>query len=183
MTLDRQARAASRLAALMVVLLAGLPERMRAQQSVTVTVTADVSNTLLAVLALNDLAFGTVIGGTPVTINPRTSSAAGKYELHGAKKAQFNATFTLPAVLQAGAGGPTMPISFSTTSGCQRATDVQATCTVYDPHTALIQRIDNKNPPNDTYYVWLGGTVSPAVGQQAGVYQGTVTLSAFYTGL
>ena len=68
-------------------------------------------------------------------------------------------------------------------SACRRNQAAQAGCTRYNPATALVQRIRNQAVPNDTYFVWLGGTVSPAAGQHAGVYRGTITISAYYTGL
>lgn len=154
-----------------------------AQQTATMTALADVSNVALAAVNLADLGFGTVLPGTPVTVDPRTSTAAGKFELHGARNAQFSASFTLPAVLQAGVGGPTMPIAFGATSGCHDARDRQNQCTLYDPRTPLVQRLRNNVPPNNTYFVWLGGTVTPGATQGAGVYQGTITITASYTGL
>ncbi len=155
----------------------------RAQQTAFITAAAEVSFVNLSALNVADLAFGTVVPGTPVTVNPRTSTAAGKFVLHGARNAQFSATFTLPAVLRAGVGGPTMPIAFGATSGCHDNRDRQNQCTLYDPRTPLVQRIRNVVPPNDTYFVWIGGTVTPGAGQAAGVYQGTITVTASYTGL
>jgi hypothetical protein len=58
----------------------------------------------------------------------------------------------------------------------------QGGCTQYNPSTALVRRIRNQNPPNNTFFVWLGGTVNPAVGQHTGVYLGNVTMTVAYTG-
>ncbi len=182
MTPGRARRAAAALAAVALCAVAGAGAA-RAQQTASITATVDVSFVLLSAANVADLAFGTVVPATPLTVNPRTSTAAGKFELHGARNAQFSATFTLPAVLRAGVGGPTMPIAFGATSGCHDNRDRQNQCTVWDPRTPLVQRIRNAPPPNDTYFVWLGGTVSPAAAQAAGVYQGTITITASYTGL
>ncbi len=158
-------------------------EGARAQQFAVMTATVDVSFVNLSAANAADLAFGTVVPGTPVTVNPRTSTAAGKFVLHGARNAQFSATFTLPGVLQAGVGGPTMPIAFGATAGCHDNRDRQNQCTLWNPSTPLVQRIRNTPPPNDTYFVWIGGTVSPGPTQGPGVYQGTITITAAYTGL
>jgi hypothetical protein len=45
-----------------------------------------------------------------------------------------------------------------------------------------VQRIRNQNYPNNTFYVWIGGTVSPSAAQNPGVYLGTIQLSVAYTG-
>ncbi len=155
----------------------------RAQGTAALSALADVSVVALSTLNVANLAFGTVVAGTPLTINPRSSTSAGKFELHGARNAQFSATFTLPTQLQAGAGGPTMAVSFGAGAGCHYDRDQQNKCTLFDPSTPLVQRLRNNPPPNDTYFVWLGGTVSPTPTQQGGVYQGTITITAVYTGL
>jgi hypothetical protein len=159
------------------------PEAARAQVTGSITAIADVNNTALSVATLAELTFGTVVPGSPITVDPSTSTVAGKFELHGARNAQFNATFTLPTVLQAGAGGPTMPVTFGSGAGCHYNRDQQNRCVAFDPSTPLVQRLRNNPPPNDSYFVWIGGTVSPGPTQSAGVYQGTITITAVYTGL
>lgn len=182
MTWPRRVRALPALAGVLACALAQAGTA-RAQVTATITALADVSNTALAVTNLADLGFGTVVPGTPVTVDPATSTVAGKFELHGARNAQFSASFVLPAILQAGAGGPTMPVSFGAGSGCQYDRDMQNKCAPFDPRTALVRRLRNNPPPNDTYYVWIGGTVSPGAAQSPGVYQATITITAVYTGL
>lgn len=182
MTARRRNRPALPAAALALALAAGLPGSLRGQTA-SIPMTAEISTTALSVVSLHNLTFGTVVPGTPVTINPRTSANAGKFEFHGNRNAQFHADFSLPVQLTTGPGGYTMPITFSTTSACRRNTDAVGGCTYYNPATPLVQRIRNRVPPNDTYFVWIGGTVSPAAGQHPGVYRGTLTISAYYTGL
>ena len=182
MTWPRRVRA---LPALAGVLACALTQAgtARAQATATITALAEVSNVALAVASLRDLGFGTVVPGAPVSVSPATSAVAGKFELHGARNAQFSATFTLPTALQAGLGGPTMPIAFGAGAGCHYDRDQQSKCATFNPASGLIQRIRNNPPPNDSYFVWIGGTVTPGASQAAGVYQGTVTLTASYTGL
>ncbi len=144
-----------------------------------------IDNTALIAAQVNDLDFGVVIPGTPTSVNPKTSALAGKYVLHGTRNAEIQISFVLPSVLQVGPW--TMPISFADDPvagrmGCHRNQDQQNNCTRYTPTGPLVVRIRNGPPPQNTFYVWIGGTVSPAVGQQPGIYRGTVTMSAVYTG-
>ncbi len=167
---------------LALCLEAGAPVAGRAQSG-SVLATATISTTALTVLGVGDLSFGNVLPGVPVTVNPKTSSTTGKFEFHGNKNAQINVSFAFPAQLSTGMGGWTMPIAFGATSGCENNQDKQNACAVYDPSTPLVVRLRNQNAPGDTYFVWLGGVVSPAAGQHAGVYIGTITVTAYYTGL
>jgi len=157
--------------------------RPRGAQNASITAAATVSQTALSVVAIANTRFGTVTPGTPVTINPQTSANAGEFEFHGNRNAQINATFTLPTQLTTGTGGYTMPITFGANTACRRNTAVQGGCTRFNPATGFTARLRNQNPPNDTYFVWMGGTVSPAAGQHPGVYRGTITVTAAYTGL
>ena len=146
--------------------------------------TARIDNTAVTVGQLNGLDFGPVVPGTPTTVAPRTATA-GKFVVHGTKNAEVRISFALPAVLQTGVF--TMPISFANDPvagqmGCHRNQDQQKNCVGFSPSAPLLIRIRNNPPPQNTYYVWIGGTVSPALGQAPGLYTGTVTLTAVYTG-
>ena len=145
---------------------------------------AVIDNTALTVAQVNGLDFGAVIPGTPFTIAPK-NPLAGKFVIHGAKNAEVSITFALPGVLTTGA--LTMPISFANDPvagpmGCHRNTDQQTNCTAYTPSTPLVVRIRNNAPPQNTFYVWIGGKVSPAAAQPPGVYTGVITMSTVYTG-
>jgi hypothetical protein len=173
-------------AALLLALLAALalPGRLLGQVTASLGATLLIDNTALTIAQVNQLDFGIVVPGTPTTVGPKTA-LAGKFVLHGAKNAEARITFTLPTALTV--GPYSMPISFADDPiagkfGCHRNQDQQANCTAYTPSTALIVRIRNNAPPQNTFYVWLGGKVSPAVGQQPGIYTGLVTMSAVYTG-
>jgi hypothetical protein len=169
---------------LSLLTVAAAPHIARAQATASFTASAIIDNTAVTIGQLNGLDFGTVLPGTPMTIGPQTA-LAGKFVLHGLKNAEVRITFTLPSLLQAGTR--TMPISFADDPvlgkmGCHRNQDQQGNCTAYTPSTALLARIRNNAPPQNTFFVWIGGKVSPAVGQQPGIYTGLVTMSAAYTG-
>lgn len=169
-------------AALVLFMPSGANAQATAPASFIATTTID--NTGLTVGQLNGLDFGVVTPGTPVTIGPK-SALAGKFVIHGVKNAEVQISFVLPTVLQVGT--QTMPISFADDPvagkmGCTRNQDQQANCTTYTPSTVMLARIRNNAPPQNTFYVWIGGKVSPAVGQLPGTYTGAVTMSAVYTG-
>lgn len=146
--------------------------------------TAVIDNTAVTIGQLNGLDFGIVVPGTPTTIGPKTA-LAGKFVIHGSKNAEVRVTFALPTLLTVGSNS--MPISFADDPvagklGCHRNQDQQNNCTTYTPSTSLLVRIRNNPPPQNTFFVWIGGQVSPAVGQPPGTYTGIVTMSAVYTG-
>jgi hypothetical protein len=170
--------------ALALLALLAVPGRLRGQVTASLGATVLIDNTALAIAQLNDLDFGVVVPGTPTSIGPKTALAA-KFVLHGMKNAEARITFALPTLLTV--GPYSMPISFADDPiigkfGCHRNQDQQANCTTYTPSTPLVIRIRNNAPPQNTFYVWIGGKVSPAVGQRPGIYTGLVTMSAVYTG-
>lgn len=168
------------------VALLTAPGRLVSQGTGTASfgATAVIDNTAVTIGQLKGLDFGFVAPGTPTTIGPK-SALAGKFVLHGSKNAEVRITFALPTVLTVGPNS--MPISFADDPvagklGCHRNQDQQNNCTTYTPSTPLVVRIRNNPQPQNTFFVWIGGKVSPAVGQQPGTYTGLVTMSAAYTG-
>ena len=151
-----------------------------AAQSSLIGVSATISTTALTIAQQADLDFGAVVPGVPVTINPQTSANPGAYVITGNKNSEIAVTMTLPTQLTTGVW--TMPISFGATSGCWRQRTPKAGCTQYDPNNTLVARIRNSNPPNNTFHVWIGATVSPSGTQHTGMYLGTITASVVYTG-
>jgi hypothetical protein len=165
---------------LVLVLGVALLRPPAAAGQASITASANVTTFALSINGTGNLNFGNVAQGVAATIDPRTSVNAGRFHLGGFLFLQFRLTFTLPAQLQRFPGPATMPISFGATSGCARPTNVQATCTYFNPANPFIQRFPFAFPAH--YYVWVGGTVNPAVNQPGGVYQGTITATVAYTG-
>lgn len=153
---------------------------MALAQSAAIGVEATISTTALSIGNMRDLVFGNVVAGVPVTINPRTSANAGQFEIHGLRNAELQANLTLPTQLTTGFW--TMPITFNATAACWRRQTGQGGCTQFNPTVNLVERVRNNNAPNNTLFLWIGGTVSPAVGQHTGVYSGNITLTVTYTG-
>lgn len=159
----------------------GWPTAAPAQQA-TVTASASVSIIQLSIAGTQTLNFGTVAQGVPASVDPRSAVNAGMLQINGFPFAQFQLTFTLPIVLQRFPGPASMPVSFGPASACGRTTNVQATCAYFDPAGPFVGRIRLAAPPNNNYFVWLGGTVAPGAAQAPGAYQGTVTATVAYTG-
>lgn len=162
------------------VLLALVPAAALAQGARSIGARVTITTTALSIGQMQDLRFGNVVAGVPVTINSRTNTNAGAWVIHGSRNAEVAVTLTLPTQLSTGFWN--MPISFSNTAGCWRRAPGQNGCTQYNPATTLVRRIRNRNVPDNTLHVWIGGTVSPAAGQHTGVYLGNITLTVAYTG-
>lgn len=165
--------------ALAALLAVALPEGAAAQALGAVAARATVAADALVVTATRPLEFGVVVPGVGTTVNARTSLAAGEFDLHGAPRAEFTATFTLPTELTLGAYS--MPIAFGAQSGCQDRDD-KGNCKYFDPRVPFTGRIANKAAPENTFFFRLGGTVSPAALQQPGTYRGTIAVVVAYTG-
>jgi hypothetical protein len=160
--------------------LALLVGRPLVAQSGSLVARAELDATALSVLNVQDLRFGTVTPGLATNVDPRMSANAGKFEIHGARRAEIAVDLSLPPALTVGPWS--MPIGFGANGACYRNRDQQNLCAYFDPSTTLVTNIRNQNFPNNLVVVWIGGTVSPAVAQFPGVYRGTITLTAAYTG-
>lgn len=166
---------------LVCITLAVVSARAPAQiPSSSVTADAVVVNGGMTISTLRDLAFGTVIKGVATTVLP-TAPTAGAFQVTGSANAFATISFTLPAVLTniQALPGSTMPITFSGTSArWNRAVNDAAAGTAFDPASGAVGRFGP--PPNPNLYIWLGGTVNPALTAKPGIYQGTVVVSLTY---
>ena len=148
---------------------------------VSIVAEAEISTTALTVGNNANLTFGAVPTGAATTVNPRNSANAGEFEIHGNRNAEILITFTLPDSLRVGTHA--MLITFSNTAGCRIGIDwLRFLCTSFNPATPQVVRILNAAVPNNSYFVWVGGTVTPSATQPAGIYRGTITLTTAYTG-
>lgn len=166
-------------AALLACLPFLAPGMAAAQGTASIQAVANVSTIALSAGFVQELDFGVVVAGAPTTIDPR-SGLAGAFVIHGTRNAEIQVTITLPAALTL--GGSSMPIAFGPNAGCHRNRNQLNNCTYFDPAAPLIVRIRNQNPPDNHYWVWIGGTVTPAPAQPGGTYAGNITLTAAYTG-
>lgn len=157
-----------------------LTGRAAAQAGSTVSADAVVVTVGMTISTLRDLDFGSVIKGVPTTVLP-TAANAGAWQITGSSNAFVIVSFTLPTQLTniQALPGSTMPITFSAVSAIwRRATNNPVGGTVFNPATGVVGRLGP--PPNPTMYVWVGGTVAPALTAKPGIYQGNVVLSLVY---
>jgi len=119
-----------------------------------------------------DLDFGNVFPGVASTIGV-AAPTSGLFQLGGQASGNVNLTFTLPGNLAS--GGNTLPIGSWT--GCTSATNTTAGCTAFTPSGAATASAFSGL---GALWVFVGATVTPAAGQAAGAYSGTVTLTAAY---
>lgn len=161
---------ATALVAAMAVLGA---QNAQAQASSNITASAIVAAALQATTVQN-LAFGTVIPGTPRTIATTDATNAGIVRFFGGVNAEVNVTLpTLPANLSDGTNN--LPYTASAAYALTQA----GAQTGFVPATGATTRLDGTT---GFLYVFVAGQVSPAVGQVAGSYSGTITVQAAYTG-
>jgi len=163
-----------------VLLQGALTATATAQGTASTSVTAVVTTVGLSIGQKADLLFGAVTPGVSTVIDPRTAATPGMWEIHGSRSAEIAVSFVLPDSLRVGPHA--MPIAFGAQAGCGRNRNQQNQCSYFDPAAGWVDRIRNNPTPKDTYYIWMGGTVSPAAGQFPGIYRGTITLTVAYTG-
>lgn len=166
--------------ALLLAACVVLPSRLHAQGTASVSADAVVVTVGMTLSTLRDLNFGTVIKGVPTTVPP-IGATAGEWEVSGSANAFVIISFTLPTELTniQALPGSTMPITFNATSAIwRRATNDPVGGNIFNPATGAVGRLGP--PPNPNMYIWLGGTVNPAVTAKPGIYQGTVVVSLVY---
>ena len=162
------------------VLGLGLPGRVLAQGTAAIPAEAVVVTVGMAVTTLRDLGFGSVVNGVATTVQP-VAAGAGAWQVSGNPNAFASITFTLPTELTniQALPGSTMPIAFGAGAArWRRATNDPAGATPFDPATGATGRFGPQ--PNPNLYIWVGGTVSPAVTAKPGIYQGTIVVSLSY---
>jgi hypothetical protein len=167
-----------RVAAAMITL--GIASYQLSGQTAAITVRAEVADASLSLENVQDLVFGSVTPGLPITIDPQISGNAGTFEIRGASGAEIVVDMTVPPALTLGPFS--MAVSFGGAAGCHHNRYQQDKCSYFDPSNTLVTNIRNRKSPDNLRVVWFGGTASPDGTQSPGVYEGTVTLTAAYTG-
>ena len=166
--------------AAVVLLLAVLIVPNAAGQAIGIIQATATVISSLTILGSNNLVFGSVTPGINKSV-PRTSAGfAGEWSITGTAIAELSLTFTLPSVLDHVSTAATLPISFSSTDAAlSDGTGSQSSPNaVVDPNGPSVFRLG----AGGLMYVWLGGTVQPAVAQSGGDYASSVTLTIAYTG-
>lgn len=123
------------------------------------------------------LDFGSVFPGLRATVLRTDAVKAGRFELTGTARAEISVTFTLPLALTAPTG-QTLPMEFAAGDGGFSPNNRIGAATAFDPRVALVTRLSVAG----RLFIWIGAAVLPSPTQQAGEYNGTITLTAAYTG-
>jgi hypothetical protein len=142
----------------------------------TITATANVLTPLSVTSNLRDLNFGDVFPGLNKSV-AWSDATSGQWRIDGEAGKEVQMAFTLPANLNSGPNS--MPISFAATDAAWNTTNSTAGAATFDPASGATELLDGGT---GQLFVFLGGTVSPAPTQAAGVYTGTVLLDVVYTG-
>lgn len=151
-----------------------LPSAAAAQNSATIEATATVLDPI-TVAFVQDLAFGEVIPGFPLTVAPADANA-GQFQISGGSTAEVDLDFGTLITALDGPGAATLPITFGAADAGFGATAATVDGT-FDPNVGTTANLVTGN-----LFVFLGGTVTPGAVQTPGAYSGDVTLTVTYTG-
>ena len=150
------------------------PAAAQTTASDAIQVTGTVAGAL-TVAAGNDLVFGVIIPGLARAVLP-TDPGAGTFLVNGEPGAGVQLTFpALPTEIT----GPGADIPLTLSLVYNTANDA-TTGTTIDPSTVTPTTALSAGVGGGDLFIFLGGTVSPAVGQTAGSYANTFTLQAMY---
>jgi spore coat protein U-like protein len=151
-----------------------VPAAASAQNTADVTATANVL-TPITVTNIADLDFGDVLPGIATTVAPADVDA-GRFQISGSGVSEVQLAFTLPTELDHATSASTLPLSFGGSSAGLGTLGIIAS--TFDPAAGLTTNLSAISPLD----VFIGGTVTPTVTQEAGAYSGTITLTVTYTG-
>lgn len=156
-----------------------------AQGTGTVRATATILFPPLTANGVRPLQFGTVVPGTPVTVQP-SAPGSGEVRISGTRnRRSLSITLNLPANL-VNARGQTMPMDFNGNfaANCEVTTAGVCDPTSYVAWNPVSASTFNDTPDRvrkgrprydlDSFSVYIGGIVRPAAGQAGGTYTGTI---------
>jgi hypothetical protein len=131
----------------------------------------------LTVEAQRPLDFQQVLPGADYDVDI-VSSQSGRWRVVGTPAAEVQLTFLLPSFLFV--DSYSLPIAFGPNQAGHRVINDPGGATRFDPNIGGIGKL--RAFFGGVLFVWLGGTVSPTLSQQPGLYTGSVTLVVSYTG-
>jgi hypothetical protein len=175
------------------IIIAGFATSAMAQQNDNANVNAE-ATVLQQISVANqaDLLFALVSPGVDKTIalddevtagTETGGEQAGRFLVSAGASSEITLSFTdIPAVLTRDGGSETMAINYTsawgvTTDGSGAANTVNVT---EDALTTISTFPTNDAGGVNGIYVFLGGTVEPTTGQEAGVYEASIQLTAEY---
>jgi hypothetical protein len=141
-------------------------------QSGNIQATANVLAALTVAAGAN-LQFGNVTPNVPKTI-AIADAGAGRFDITKAAASGVTLSFTLPTNLVSGGGDN---LGIGTWTGGWNTSATPSGATTFTPSAG---GTNTGVTAGTTLFVYVGATVSPIAAQPAGLYSGTVTLSAVY---
>lgn len=129
----------------------------------------------LRVMGIQDLSFGTVLPGVPVTILRSDPLNSGQFEIRGQRLTEVLVDLLLPGEL-AGPGGSSIPLVFGPGSAGYSASGAIGAQVSFDPDIPQAFTL----PGNGRGTIFLGGTAAPPPQLPSGTYAATVTVSLTY---
>jgi len=130
-----------------------------------------------SVIGRDDLNFADVVAGVPMSIARKDAHRAGTFWIRGNANAVVLLTLALPSFL-GGPAGARLPITFGSDDAGFSRQQQPGQAIGFNPALPRIAQLGN----NGHGWVFLGGTVRPAMGQRAGSYLGTVVLTVAFVG-
>lgn len=131
------------------------------------------SQPYIIVTHYNDLTFGEIFMGYSGDVQ-HTDPNAAKFSLSPSSgRRDILVQFTLPAFLTF--NQYSVPIYFDLTRAAWSKEDLAYGRTNFNPSSPLTL---NRVHTSETVYIWLGGVVNVPAGIYAGLYQGTIILTA-----
>ena len=127
----------------------------------------------------NDLIFGNVFPGIPMTITKYSVGSAAEFHVAGTSGAEISIQFALPTYMH-GSGFNIEMIFFETDCSIDTLASPSQTSPLFDnlnPWTTLVYRLGSAG-----LTLWLGATAIPKVVQPPGSYTATIVLTVAYTG-
>ena len=137
-------------------------------QSAQVTATV---NAVISVTTDANLVFGNVVKGVPKTVLSTEANAAA-FTITAEPSTPTVLTVTFPSNLVNGANN----LPFTGETPVYNSTQTQTGATAYGSLTGGTASTN----ASGNLYVYIGGTVSPAVNQASGNYSGTINVSVVY---
>ncbi len=125
---------------------------------------------------VRDLAFGPVIKGVQLTVDPTDPIRSGRFYIRYILNRNIRVEFTLPTRLTRTGGGGNLPITFTTTSAVAQGTAPSSVPVPFNPNSAITFTLVSSRD----FYINLGGRVSPGANQATGNYTGSITLTCTF---
>ena len=141
-------------------------------QSANTNVSASVLQAIV-VTGTQNLSFGNVFPGVAKTVPATAGGNNGRFQVTGQANANITLTFTLPTNLVSGTN--LLPVGSWT--GRHNTTAVAGSGTSFAPSSSGTNTVFSGTGQR---FIFIGGTVSPAVNQAAGFYSALATLTVTY---